>query len=168
MQKERTESAAGVAKAAIEDPFGLPPVDKAPVMAAERASLTDLKEASRDLKEKIIAQKKRNDMPVNSSLGDPEVDARNADGHNDLPDEDEWEAAIDPTVKTIIAGVESEKARAAREFFKAQVATRQALGDLRTTSRELREHIDEANAHIGAPTGHPRVSADKAMPYLHC
>jgi hypothetical protein len=75
---------------------------------------------------------------------------------------------MDATVKTIITGVESEKARAAREFFKAQVATRQALGDLRTTSRELREHIDEANAHIGAPTGHPRVSADKAMPYLHC
>jgi hypothetical protein len=34
MQKERTESAAGKAKAAIEDAFGLPPVDKAPVTGA--------------------------------------------------------------------------------------------------------------------------------------
>jgi hypothetical protein len=89
MQKERTESAAGKAKAAIEDAFGLPPTDEVPVTGARRASLTDLKEASRDLKEKIIAEKKRNDMPVNSSLGDPEVDARNADGRNDLPDNDD-------------------------------------------------------------------------------
>jgi hypothetical protein len=48
-----------------------------------------LKEASRDLKERIIEEKKRNAMPVNSSLGDPEIDARNADGRNDLPDEDD-------------------------------------------------------------------------------
>ena len=52
-------------------------------------SLTDLKEASRVLKEKIIEEKKRNAMPINSSLGDPEVDARNADGRNDLPGEDD-------------------------------------------------------------------------------
>jgi hypothetical protein len=74
---------------------------------------------------------------------------------------------MDPTGKTIIAGVESEKARAAREFFKAQVATRQAVGELRATSRELREHIDEANAHIGALDGHPRIVADnKTLPRL--
>ena len=52
-------------------------------------SLTDLKEASRVLKEKIIEEKKRNAMPINSSLGDPEVDVRNADGRNDLPEEDD-------------------------------------------------------------------------------
>ena len=56
---------------------------------APEPTLADLKEASRDLRERIIEEKKRNDMPINSSLGDPEVDARNADGRNDLPEEDD-------------------------------------------------------------------------------
>jgi len=60
-----------------------------PGKTAERKSLEELKEASRDLKERIIEEKKRNAMPINASLGDPETDARNADGHNDLPDRDE-------------------------------------------------------------------------------
>ena len=64
-------------------------MNREPIKDAARPSLDELKEASRALKEKIIDEKRKNDMPVNSSLGDPEVDARNADGHNDLPDEDE-------------------------------------------------------------------------------
>lgn len=56
---------------------------------AAQKSLDELKEASRDLKEKIIEEQRRNDMPLNASLGDPKVDARNADGRNDLPEEED-------------------------------------------------------------------------------
>ncbi len=63
-------------------------VNTEPVKVKSGDSLSDLREASRALKEKIIEEKKRNDMPVNSSLGDPEVDARNADGRNDVPLDD--------------------------------------------------------------------------------
>jgi hypothetical protein len=52
-------------------------------------SLETLKKASHDLKERIEEQKRKSDMPVNSSLGDPAVDAANADGHNDLKEDDE-------------------------------------------------------------------------------
>jgi hypothetical protein len=61
-------------------------------MEAERAfekELKDLEAASRDLKARIIEEKRRSDMPIDASLGDPEVEARNADGRNDLPDADE-------------------------------------------------------------------------------
>jgi len=53
------------------------------------ASLADLKKASQDLKQRIIDEKRKHDMPVNASLGDPNIDADNADGHNDLPDSDD-------------------------------------------------------------------------------
>jgi hypothetical protein len=56
---------------------------------ATRQSLAELKNASEDLKQRIEEEKRRNDMPLNSSLGDPKVDARNADGRNDLPDSDD-------------------------------------------------------------------------------
>ena len=76
-----------------EDPQAVkePPDDRKDGKTVHTApeSLADLKEASHDLKERIIEEKKRNAMPINSSLGDPEVDARNADGHNDLPDDDD-------------------------------------------------------------------------------
>ena len=52
-------------------------------------SLETLKKASQDLKERIEEQRRKSDMPVNSSLGDPAVDAANADGHNDLKEEDD-------------------------------------------------------------------------------
>ena len=52
-------------------------------------SFETLKKASHDLKERIEEQRRKSDMPVNSSLGDPAVDAANADGHNDLKDDDE-------------------------------------------------------------------------------
>jgi F0F1-type ATP synthase membrane subunit b/b' len=61
-------------------------------MEAERTfekSLQDLEAASRDLKARITEEKRRHDMPIDSSLGDPEVEARNADGRNDLPDVDD-------------------------------------------------------------------------------
>ena len=53
------------------------------------ASLEKLKQASHDLKERIEEQRRKSDMPINSSLGDPKIDADNADGHNDLPPDDD-------------------------------------------------------------------------------
>jgi hypothetical protein len=44
-----------------------------------------LEEASRDLKQRIEEQRRKSAMPLNASLGDPAIDARNADGRNDLP-----------------------------------------------------------------------------------
>jgi hypothetical protein len=64
-------------------------MNREPIKDAAHPSLDELKEASRALKEKIIDEKRKNDMPVNSSLGDPAVDARNADGRNDLPESDD-------------------------------------------------------------------------------
>jgi hypothetical protein len=64
-------------------------MDQNPVKDAAARSLADLKNASHDLKQRITDEKRRNDMPVNSSLGDPKIDARNADGRNDLPDSDD-------------------------------------------------------------------------------
>ena len=58
------------------------------VQAVER-SLADLEAASTDLKERIIEEKKRNSMPIDSALGNPEIERQNADGRNDLPDTDE-------------------------------------------------------------------------------
>jgi hypothetical protein len=62
-------------------------MDKEPAKDGPKETLADLKNASRDLKGRIIEEKKRNAMPINSSLGEPEVD--NADGRNDLPEEDD-------------------------------------------------------------------------------
>jgi hypothetical protein len=52
-------------------------------------SLADLEAASRNLKERIIDEKRRNDMPIDSALGNPESEKQNADGRNDLPDRDD-------------------------------------------------------------------------------
>ena len=51
--------------------------------------------------------------------------------------------------KNALIGIETEKARAVRELDKAEVATREAIDDLKQTSRELMERIAEARAHIG-------------------
>jgi hypothetical protein len=66
---------------------------------------------------------------------------------------------------TIVPSVEVEKARAARELSKAQVATNQALRSVRETCRELQEHIGEANAHA-APGEHRHPAPDPPMPRL--
>ncbi len=49
----------------------------------------DLKQRSQQLKDKIEEQRRKTDMPVNSALGSPKIDADNADGHNDLPDDED-------------------------------------------------------------------------------
>jgi hypothetical protein len=52
-------------------------------------SLARLKESSNKLREKIVDEKRRRDMPIDSALGNPEEEVRNADGHLDLPDTDD-------------------------------------------------------------------------------
>jgi hypothetical protein len=63
--------------------------DRLPERRTVEQKLGDLESASRDLKQRIDDEKRKHDMPINSSLGDPATDAANADGHNDLPDEDD-------------------------------------------------------------------------------
>jgi hypothetical protein len=60
-----------------------------PAAPAESPPLADLERQSQELKARIAEQRRRSAMPVNASLGDPAIDARNADGRNDLADEDE-------------------------------------------------------------------------------
>ena len=51
--------------------------------------LSDLRTASEQLKAKIAAARTRNDMPVDSTLGNPSWDKDAADGHLDIPDDDD-------------------------------------------------------------------------------
>ena len=46
----------------------------------------DLQKASEDLKARIAEAKRRNDLPVNSALGNPGWERSVADGHLDVPD----------------------------------------------------------------------------------
>ena len=55
----------------------------------EEASTADLRKASEDLKARIVQAKERSDMPFNSTLGSPNWDKNAADGHLDVPDDDE-------------------------------------------------------------------------------
>jgi hypothetical protein len=52
-------------------------------------SLADLKRHSQELKDRIEEQRRKSAMPINGSLGNPQIDAENADGRRDLPDDDE-------------------------------------------------------------------------------
>ena len=56
---------------------------------AGTGSLPELRKAADDLKSKIDEAKRRNDMPVNSALGNPGWEQRAADGHLDIPDQDD-------------------------------------------------------------------------------
>jgi hypothetical protein len=52
-------------------------------------AIADLKKSLQDLKRRIDEERRRNEMPINESLGNPKQDAENADGRNDLPDSDD-------------------------------------------------------------------------------
>jgi hypothetical protein len=54
----------------------------------EKASESDLRKASEDLKAKIAEARGRNDMPLDSALGNPKWEKNAADGHLDVPDDD--------------------------------------------------------------------------------
>jgi len=55
----------------------------------EEASMPELRWASEELKAKIAKAKARNDLPFDSTLGNPNWDKSAADGHLDLPDDDD-------------------------------------------------------------------------------
>jgi hypothetical protein len=62
---------------------------KRPTQDAEPAPFDELTRESEDLKARIAEAKRKSDMPINASLGNPEIDARNADGSHDIPDDEE-------------------------------------------------------------------------------
>jgi hypothetical protein len=64
------------------------PANKAPLIA-DAPSLSQLSRASKELKAKIAEAKARNDMPFDSTLGNPNWDKNAADGHLDVPDDDD-------------------------------------------------------------------------------
>ena len=96
---ERIEKSAGLASAdsqeaarEVEDRLPEREAAEQPASVDEKQferSLADLKAASGDLKERIVEEKKRNEMPIDSALGNPETERQNADGRNDLPDTDD-------------------------------------------------------------------------------
>ena len=55
----------------------------------EEASMSNLRWASEELKARIAKAKARNDMPFDSTLGNPNWDKNAADGHLDVPDDDD-------------------------------------------------------------------------------
>ncbi len=55
----------------------------------EEASMSDLRWASEELKATIAEAKARSDMPFDSTLGNPNWDKNAADGHLDVPDDDD-------------------------------------------------------------------------------
>ena len=52
---------------------------------------SELQNAAAQLKSKIAEARTRNDMPLDSTLGNPRWDKDAADGHLDLPDDDDDE-----------------------------------------------------------------------------
>ena len=55
----------------------------------EEASTSNLRKASDELKAKIAKARGRSDMPFDSTLGNPNWDRNAADGHLDVPDDDD-------------------------------------------------------------------------------
>ncbi len=55
----------------------------------ENPSEAELKKASEELKKTIEEARARNDMPVDSALGNPKWERGAADGHLDLPPDDD-------------------------------------------------------------------------------
>ena len=56
---------------------------------AQTPPVTELRKASDELKAKIAEAKARNDMPIDSALGNPNWEKQAADGHLDLPDDED-------------------------------------------------------------------------------
>jgi hypothetical protein len=69
----------------------------------DEASMSELKRSSEELKVKIAEAKARNDMPFDSTLGNPNWDKNAADGHLDLPDDDDdsWSRLAVKASKTL-------------------------------------------------------------------
>jgi hypothetical protein len=54
-----------------------------------KRSESDLRKELEELKAKIVEAKNRNDMPLDSALGNPKWERNAADGHLDVPAEDD-------------------------------------------------------------------------------
>jgi hypothetical protein len=52
-------------------------------------SLDQLMERSKEVKAKIDQEKRRHDLPLDSKLGNPAWEDRAADGHLDIPEQDD-------------------------------------------------------------------------------
>lgn len=52
-------------------------------------SLERLKQESQEVKAKIEQEKRRHDLPLDSSLGDPAWEEKAADGRFDVPDDED-------------------------------------------------------------------------------
>ena len=63
--------------------------DKTGPPSEDEASTANLRKASEALKTKIAKARGRSDMPFNSTLGNPNWDQNAADGHLDVPDDDD-------------------------------------------------------------------------------
>lgn len=64
----------------------MPEDQKAPAVD-ENEPVSDLRKASDDLKAKIAEAKRRNDMPLDSALGNPKWENNVSDGHLDVHDD---------------------------------------------------------------------------------
>jgi hypothetical protein len=64
------------------------PIKKGPFIDGAM-STTSLRKASEELKAKIAKARARSDMPLDSTLGNPNWDANAADGHLDVAGDDE-------------------------------------------------------------------------------
>jgi hypothetical protein len=62
--------------------------EPAPKPTGDEGPVSDLRKASEDLKAKIADAKRRNDMPLDSALGNPNWEKNAADGHLDVRDEE--------------------------------------------------------------------------------
>ena len=60
-----------------------------PSKPPEQPKASDLRKAADDLKARIAEARARNDMPLDANLGNPTWEKRAADGHLDLPEEDD-------------------------------------------------------------------------------
>jgi hypothetical protein len=70
-------------RAQAEAQSDIEPFDSGP------GALPELRKASEDLKAKIAEAKRRNDIPLDSALGNPDWERSVADGHVDLPDDED-------------------------------------------------------------------------------
>ena len=66
----------------------MPEPERDPAEEASKA-LEQLKVSSQELKAKIEQERKRHDLPLDSTLGDPNWDEKAKDGHLDLPPDDD-------------------------------------------------------------------------------
>jgi hypothetical protein len=57
--------------------------------AEEKPPASELRKAADDLKARIAEARVRNDMPLDANLGNPNWERRAADGHLDVPDDDD-------------------------------------------------------------------------------